>query len=192
MEEKRMKNDTLVPRWYVLHTRSRYENTVSEALMKKSVEVFFPQILVRKRVPDAKPNRKTDQKTDQKKMIPVPLFPGYIFIRTTLEPQVHLDILRTAGAVHLIGSRSGPVPVPEETIASLKIMVSAENPLSTGAQFESGDRVMVISGPFAGVRGIFFRYKGVNRVIVNLEVLGQYVSAEVSESDVEKIPEILS
>jgi len=190
MEDK-MKNDTSVPRWYVLHTRSRYENTVSEALMKKSMEVFFPKILVRNRHLNQKTDRK-NQKTDRKKMIPVPLFPGYIFVRTALDPQVHLDILKTAGAVHLIGSRSGPVPVPDETIASLKIMVSADNPLSTGAHFEAGDRVMVISGPFAGVRGIFFRYKGVNRVIVNLEVLGQYVSAEVSESDVEKIPEILS
>ncbi len=175
-----MKCNILVPEWYVLHTKSRCENVVSNALMKKSREVFLPKILVRSR------------RTDRKKMIRVPLFSGYVFVKTSLDPREHLDILKTVGAVQLIGSQSGPVPVPEETIASLKIMVSTDNPLSIGPHFERGDRVMVISGPFAGVRGIFSRYKGVNRVIVNIEVLGQYAAAEVDESDVEKIPEILS
>ncbi|MEZ4528285.1 MAG: UpxY family transcription antiterminator [Desulfobacterales bacterium] len=175
-----MKTDIFVPQWYVLHTKSRFETVVSDALVKKSREVFLPKILVRSR------------RVDRKKMIRVPLFPGYVFVKTSLDPRVHLDILKTAGAVQLIGARSGPIPVPEETIVSLKIMVTADNPLSTGAQFEPGDRVMVISGPFAGVRGIFSRYRGVNRVIVNIAVLGQYVAAEVNAEDVEKIPEILS
>ncbi len=175
-----MKGDILLPQWYVLHTKSRFENVVSEALTKKSKEIFLPKILVRSR------------RTDRKKMIRVPLFSGYIFVRTSLHPREHLDILKTAGAVQLIGNHTGPVSVPEETIASLKIMVSTDSPLNTGAHFESGDRVIVTAGPFAGVRGIFSRYKGVNRVIVNIEVLGQYVAAEVNERDVEKIPEILS
>ncbi|MGE0084873.1 MAG: transcription termination/antitermination protein NusG [Desulfococcaceae bacterium] len=175
-----MKIDIFVPQWYVLHTKSRFENVVSDALMKKSKEIFLPKILVQSR------------RVDRKKMIRVPLFSGYVFVKTSLDPREHLDILKTAGAVQLVGSRSGPVPVPGETIASLKIMVSTDNPLNTGPHFEQGDRVMVISGPFAGVRGIFSRYRGVNRVIVNIEVLGQYVAAEVNEDDVEKIPEILT
>ena len=50
---------------------------------------------------------------------------------------------------------------------------------------------MVVYGPFAGVSGTFIRYRGKGRVIVNIEALGQYAGVDVSEDDVEKLPEIM-
>jgi len=50
----------------------------------------------------------------------------------------------------------------------------------------------VVYGPFAGVIGTFARYKGKGRVIVNIEALGQFAGVDVSEEDIEKLPEILS
>jgi hypothetical protein len=50
----------------------------------------------------------------------------------------------------------------------------------------------VVYGPFTGVIGTFVRYRGKGRVIVNIEALGQFAGAEVSEEDIEKLPEILS
>ncbi|MEE4357422.1 MAG: UpxY family transcription antiterminator [Desulfococcaceae bacterium] len=173
-----MKSDILIPEWYVLHTKSRFENVVGEALLKKSKEIFLPKITVQSR------------RKDRKKMIRVPLFPGYVFVKTDLEPRAHLDILKTAGAVQLIGDQKGPISVPEETIISLKIMADADETLMTGSRFTAGDRVMVTGGPFAGVIGIFSRYKGLDRIIVNIDLLGQFAAAEVAESDVEKIPEL--
>jgi transcription antitermination factor NusG len=38
---------------------------------------------------------------------------------------------------------------------------------------------MVISGPFAGVTGIFSSYRGDGRVIVNIEALGQFAAVNV-------------
>ena len=125
-------------------------------------------------------------------MIRVPLFPGYVFVKTDLAPQSHLEIVKTAGAVRLIGSKQGPVPVPEETIESLKIMVSTEHPISTGNQLKKGDKVLVVHGPLAGVTGTFIRYGGKGRVIVNIEALGQYAGVEVSEDDIEIVPKILT
>ncbi|MDH3955651.1 MAG: transcriptional antiterminator, partial [Desulfobacteraceae bacterium] len=40
--------------WYVLHTKSRFENVVNEGLAKKSIEVFLPKIQVRSRRRDRK------------------------------------------------------------------------------------------------------------------------------------------
>ncbi|HSO19467.1 MAG TPA: transcriptional antiterminator, partial [Desulfosarcina sp.] len=62
----------------------------------------------------------------------------------------------------------------------------------TGSRFKKGDRVMVVSGPFAGVTGIFSNYRGDGRVIVNIEALGQFAAVNVDAADVEKLPEILS
>ncbi|MCP4107932.1 MAG: UpxY family transcription antiterminator [Desulfobacteraceae bacterium] len=169
-----------VASWYVLHTRSRFENVVNEGLLKKSTEVFLPKIRVR------------SKRRDRKKMIQVPMFPGYIFVRTTLDSYSQLDIVKTIGVVRFIGNRQGPVPVPSENIESLKIMVAADLAVSTGTRFRKGNRIMVTAGPFAGITGTFIRYKGMGRVVVYIEVLGQYASVEVDEDDIEILPEIIS
>jgi len=166
--------------WYVLHTKSRFESVVNDGLLRKQVEVFLPKITVR------------SKRRDRKAMIRIPLFPGYVFVKTDLHPHHHLEIVKTAGAVRLIGSKQGPVPVPDDTIESLKIMVSTDFPVSTGNRLQKGEKVMVVSGPFAGVTGTFVRYRGHGRVIVNIEALGQYAGAEVSEEDLEVLPKILS
>lgn len=164
--------------WYVLHTKSRFENVVNEGLIKKSIEVFLPKVQVR------------SKRRDRKALIRVPLFPGYLFVKTDLSPNEHIEIVKTAGAVRLIGSKDGPVPVSLDTVESLKIMVQANHPVLTGTRFKKGDRVMVVSGPFTGVTGTFARYKGKGRVVVMIEALGQYAGVDVDEEDVEILSKI--
>jgi transcription elongation factor/antiterminator RfaH len=165
--------------WYVLHTKSRFENVVNEGLIKKSIEVFLPKVRVR------------SKRRDRKVMIRVPLFPGYLFVKTDLAPYEHIEIVKTVGAVRLIGNKDGPIPVPSETVQSLKIMVKGSDTVSTGTRFRKGDRVMVVHGPFAGVVGTFARYGGKERVIVNIEALGQFAGVDVNEEDIEILPELL-
>ena len=166
--------------WYVLHTKSRFENVVHGGLGKKSIEVFLPKITVR------------SKRRDRKAMIRIPLFPGYLFVKTDLAPESHLEIVKTAGAVRLIGSKHEPVSVPEETIDSLKIMVVGDHSVTTGSDLKKGDKVLVVGGPFVGVSGTFVRYGGKGRVVVNIEALGQYAGVEVSEDEIEIIPKILT
>jgi len=166
--------------WYVLHTKSRHEKVVNDGLLKKSIEAYLPIITVR------------SKRRDRKVMIRVPLFPGYLFVRTDLHPDHHLDVVKTAGAVRLLGNKEGPVPVAGETVESLQIMVASNHPVTTGYRLKTGDKVMVVYGPFTGVVGTFVRYGGKGRVIVNIEALGQYAGVEVSEEDIEIIPKILS
>jgi len=153
---------------------------VNEGLIKKSIEVFLPKVQVK------------SKRRDRKAMIRVPLFPGYLFVKSDLNPNEHLEIVKTVGAVRLIGNKDGPIPVPSDTIKSLEIMVGGNNPVITGTRFKKGDRVIVVYGPFTGVIGTFVRYRGKGRVIVNIEALGQFAGVDVSEEDIEKLPEILS
>ena len=171
--------DKLVRSWYVLHTKSRFENVVNDGLIKKSIDVFSPRIKVR------------SKRRDRKAMIQVPLFPGYVFVKTDLNPYEHIEIVKTVGVVRIIGNKDGPLAVSQESIESLQIMVAGNNDVTTGKDLRKGDRVMVVDGPFAGVTGIFIRYKGKERVVVYIEALGQFASVEVREDDVEIIPELL-
>ncbi len=167
--------------WYALHTRSRFENTVNDRLLGKSVEVFLPKTLVR------------SKRVDRKKMIRIPLFAGYLFVRTDLNPKEHLEILKTAGAVHFVGNSEGPIPVSDESIESLKIMAASDKEIVTGIELQEGDPVTVIRGPLAGITGFFVRYKGdTGRVIVNISALGRFAAAEVEKGDIQALPEISS
>ncbi|MFO7554054.1 MAG: UpxY family transcription antiterminator [Desulfobacterales bacterium] len=166
--------------WYVLHTKSRFENVVSESLIKKSMEAFLPKVQVR------------SKRRDRKMMIRIPLFPGYLFVKTNLDPSEHIEIVKTVGVVRMVGNKDGPISVPQETVDSLKIMVKGDNAVVTGSRFRKGDRVIVVYGPFAGIVGTFVRYGGKGRVVVNIEALGQYAGVDVNEEDIEILPEILS
>jgi transcription elongation factor/antiterminator RfaH len=166
--------------WYVLHTKSRHESVVNDGLLRKSVEVYLPKITV------------PSQRRDRKKTIRVPLFPGYVFVKTDLHPHTHLEIVKVAGAVRFIGNKQGPLSIPDETVESLKIMVESDYTITTGNNLKKGDNVIVIHGPLEGVMGTFVRYGGKGRIVVNVEALGQYAGVEVSEDDIEVLPKILS
>ncbi|MBW2219037.1 MAG: transcriptional antiterminator [Deltaproteobacteria bacterium] len=99
-----MPQELLQPFWYVLHTKSRFENVVNDGLYKKSFEVFNPKIKVK------------SKRRDRRVMIKVPLFPGYVFVKTDLNHSEYLEILKTAGVVRFIGNTSGPIPVMDEEI----------------------------------------------------------------------------
>lgn len=165
-------------RWYVLHTKSRFETVVNDALQKKSLEAFLPKITV------------PSKRRDRRMMIQVPLFPGYLFVRTDLDPYEHIEIVKTTGAVRFIGSAAGPVPVCDQAIDSLRIMVATGHPVTTGSRFKRGDPVLVIAGPFSGVTGIFSRYKGIDRVVVQIQALGQFAAVEIAAQDIEILPRI--
>jgi transcription elongation factor/antiterminator RfaH len=162
--------------WYVVYTKSKFENVVFDGFSKKNLEAFLPKMSV------------LSKRRDRRKMLNSPIFPGYVFVKSNMNANEHIEILKTVGVVNLIKNHKGPVCVDEESINSLKIMVSekSEN-LLTGSSFSKGAKVRVIYGPFKGVTGTFINMKGRERVIVNFETLGQFVSVDVSQDDVEVI-----
>lgn len=157
-------------KWYALHTNSRAEKKVEERLKASLFEAFCPKIIT--------PSRRRDRKV----MLSLPLFPGYVFVKSDLSAIHHLSILKVSGAVTLVGGSQGPVPIPETNIASLKIMENQPG-LLTGTRFKPGDRVCVVAGPLAGVRGYFTRYGGCGRVVVEIEALGRFAAVEVDTDD---------
>ncbi|MCP4722679.1 MAG: transcriptional antiterminator, partial [Desulfobacteraceae bacterium] len=100
----------------------------------------------------------------------------------------------TTGAVRLLGNTQGPVPIPESQINSLQLMTNADMDLITGSSslLQKGDPVMILEGPMAGLKGEFTRHKGKGRVIIKIDLLGQYAGVEVDGENVEKLPNFLA
>ncbi|MBU8848996.1 MAG: UpxY family transcription antiterminator [Desulfobacterales bacterium] len=168
--------------WFALLTRSNFEQIVHTNIIKKNIEAFLPK------------TKRKSQRKDRRLMIEVPLFRGYVFVKSTFEASYQLNILKTLGAVRLLGNQSGPVPVPRSQIESLKILTNAGTDLITGTniRIKKGDPVIILEGPMAGVKGEFTRYKGKGRVVIKIDALGQYAGVEAEEDNVEKIPDFLA
>lgn len=168
--------------WFALLTKSNFEKTVYASISKKKIDIFLPT------------TKKKSRRKDRNLMIEVPLFPGYVFVKTSLEPSKQLNILKTTGAVRLLGNQSGPVPVPDAQIESLKILTSTNLDLVTGAivKLTKGDPVIILEGPMAGMRGEFIHYKGHGRVVIKIDALGQYAGVDIEEACVEKVPDLSS
>ena len=174
-----MKNKSL---WFALLTRSNFEQTVYSRICKKRIDAFLPS------------TKKPSKRKDRKLMIETPLFPGYVFVKSTKAPVDQLPILKTLGAVRFLGNSTGPVPVPENQIEALKRLTSVTQDLVTGSiiQLKKGDPVVILEGPMAGLKGDFFEHKGRGRVIIKVDLLGRYAGVEVDFDKVEKIPDLLS
>ena len=163
------------PAWFVIHTKSKFENVVYQGLIKKNKETFLPTI------------RKRSRRQDRRLFLQQPLFPGYLFVKITLAPAERLEVLKTAGVVKLIGNRDAPIPVKPEVIESLKIIVQANEQVETVNCLRQGDAVQVVSGPFTGVIGIFVQYQNTERVVVNIDAMGRAASINVAAEDVEPL-----
>ncbi|MBR4326753.1 MAG: KOW motif-containing protein, partial [Bacteroidales bacterium] len=53
--------------------------------------------------------------------------------------------------------------------------------------FVTGDSVIVIGGPFAGVEGVVMKYKHQKRVFVELQGVGRYATAYVPGAWIRRI-----
>ena len=168
--------------WFALLTRSNFEQIVFDQVTRKKIAAFLPK------------TRKVSRRRDRKRIIEVPLFPGYLFVRSCYTSAHQLSILKTLGAVRMLGSTHGPTPIPDTQIHSLKIMASAGTDLVTGSciSLKKGDPVMVLEGPMAGLKGEFFQHRGKGRVIIKIPLLGRYAGVEMDADNVEKIPALLS
>ena len=159
--------------WFALHTRMRYEKGASEVLERLGITHFLPMILERRHW------------SDRTKIIGVPLFPGYLFVRTSSTAELIVSIRMVPGLIDIVRSQSGPATVPEDEIESVRTLVSRGENCSIHASLVVGDPVRIVRGILKGVQGTLIRCGTKSRVVVSVQVIQRAVSVEVADSDVE-------
>ena len=162
----------LEPHWYACRTRARAEKQVDRLLAGSGFETYLPLV------------EQVRQWADRKKRVAFPLFPGYTFARFTLADT--LKVVQTAGLVSVLSGsgRGHPMPVREEELESVKIMVDGisrtrEAPELAG-WIEDGTPVQVLEGPFRGMQGVLLEVRGRSRVSVQLTGIQMGVSVEIN------------
>jgi len=156
--------------WCAIYTRHQHEKTVAEMLEVKGFEVFLPLYESIRRW------------KDRKKLLSLPLFPGYVFVRGAIERR--LPILTTPG-VHMIISRGERVAtLPEEEIEAIRRTIEGKLRAEPHPFLRCGERVRVIRGSLEGVEGVLTRKKNLCRLILSVEMLAQSVAVEIDALDV--------
>src|SRR4051794_40643506 len=114
----------------------------------------------------------------RKAAIQDPLFPGYLFVRGSLDDTYRAD--RTGRVANLI-------KVTDQTrleweLRNIYLALSNDAPLEPYAHLVKGKRVAVRAGPFRGLQGVIEVGSDNGRLILQVETLGQAVSLEIDAS----------
>ncbi|MFN3480148.1 MAG: UpxY family transcription antiterminator [Thermodesulfovibrionales bacterium] len=162
--------------WYAAYIKSRHEFVAESELSKKEIETFLPSI------------KKLRTWKDRKKWIEFPLFPGYLFVRTLPSYENFLHILKTRGVVRLISSDTGdPIPVPDEEITSLRLMLESGKDIDIYPNLKEGSRVRIKRGPLTGAEGTLKIKDDQYTFFVNIDILGRSVGVKIYAEDLELI-----
>jgi transcription antitermination factor NusG len=158
--------------WFALRVRSRYESIVAAHLAGKG-EWFPPTHLSRR------------QWSDRIKKSELPLFPGYLFCR--FDPLGRLPILETPGLISVVGIAKTPIPVDEDEMKAVRLLVASGFPYQPWPYFKIGQRVRIEYGALCGLEGILQSVKGRHRIVVSVSLLQRSVAAEIDSNWVSAI-----
>jgi transcriptional antiterminator NusG len=155
--------------------KHQHEKKVTELLERKGIEVFLPCQQVSRRW------------ADRKKHLLLPLFPGYVFLRSNLDNKIQM--LSTPGVFFLVENAGRACAIAAHEIESIRRIVEAGVSVQTHPFIASGDAVRICSGPLSGISGILERFKNQCRVILTVQALQKALSVEVEVSNIERIGE---
>jgi transcription antitermination factor NusG len=159
--------------WYALYTKHQHEKKAGSYLETRGFEVLLPT------------RRSANRWKDRTKIISVPIFPCYVFVKSALERK--LDLLRAPGVFWMVGNSRGASAVPELEIEALRKIMRSNARIEPHPYLKNGDRVRVRSGPLSGLEGILVRIKNTYRVVLSVELLQKAVAVEVDLSIVERL-----
>jgi transcriptional antiterminator NusG len=139
--------------WYVVHTYAGYENKVKTNLESriKTMQMqdkIFDVVIPMEDVMEIKGGRK---QVVQKKV-----FPGYLLVKMSYDDDSWYVVRNTPGVTGFVSSGTGQKPTPLSRGEVEKILAVKEEEAkkpSFRLDFEEGDVVRIISGPFADFNG---------------------------------------
>lgn len=173
--------------WYVVNTYSGHENKVKENLEKRVESMGLQDVLFQIVIPE---HVETEIK-DGKKINKVKnMFPGYVLVEMIMTDEAWYIVRNTSGVTGFIGSSGGgakPFPLQKHEIDPiLKKMGIKTSQIEIN--YEVGDDVKVLSGPFAGREG---KVDSIDQeketAIVLVDFLGNSTPMEVELIQLEKV-----
>lgn len=144
-------------RWYAVAAKPGQELCAARHLERQGLKTFTPSIV--------KTVRHARRRTERR----VALFPGYLFVRFDIGQCAWRSINGTLGVRSLVMAGDHPLAVPRGLVESFIELSDKAGLMRT--EFEEGQRVEVLSGPFASWVGTVERLDDRGRVFVLLRLM---------------------
>jgi transcription antitermination factor NusG len=159
--------------WCALYTRHQHEKSVAWELSVKGFEVLLPLYDSMRRW------------KDRKKLISLPLFPRYVFVRGVLTRR--LQAVTTPGVHMIVCTGDHVAVVREEEIEAIQKVIRGAYRVEPHPFLKCGVRVRVKRGALEGVEGILLRKKNLCRLVLSVDMMAQSIAVEIDASEVEPV-----
>ncbi len=159
-QQKSLYVETVMSNWQLIYSKPRQEDKARQHLLNQAVEVYFPQISVEKVI------------KGKLCCIMEPLFPRYLFVKIP-ENVAWTSVRSSRGVCDFVRFGNEVAEINEQLLQQINSVIDTQ--ISTGISNIpcDGDEIIIKSGEFSGLSGIFKSRDGEQRCFVLLEMLGR-------------------
>jgi transcriptional antiterminator NusG len=177
--------------WYVVHSYAGYENRVKTNLESRIQSLNMEDFIYQIEVPV---HMVTEIKGGKRQQVSEKVLPGYILVRMDLTDESWAVVRNTPGVTGFVGLSSRPSPLQLGEVASLLApepepgTKQAEAARTSTVEFEVGESVTVMDGPFATLPATVNEINpDTQKLKVLVSIFGRETPVELSFDQVTKI-----
>jgi transcription antitermination factor NusG len=161
--------------WYAIRTKSRHEKTVCKQLETDDLEVYLPIV------------QQFRQWSDRSRLIDLPLFPGYVFVRIPHFASKKVQVLRKPGVIGFVGNERGPASISDDELNGVRLLLANRVPYASHPYLKIGQRIRVKDGVLRGLEGILLRVGSKNGLLVSIDLIQRSLVIQLQGYAVEVI-----
>ena len=175
-------------RWYIIHAYSGFENKVRDSILSDAARMGLEALVEAVEVPH---ETVTEVKRGKKVQVERKTMPGYVLAKLAMNDDVYHLIKNTPKVTGLLGHAGKPQPITEREAAryfGARDAAAAEPKKHIHVDYEIGDSVKVLDGPFNSFTGIVEELDfDKNRVKVSVSIFGRATPVELDFEQVELV-----
>ena len=176
-------------RWYIIHAYSGFENKVRDAILAEANRLALTPLVESVEVPTEKVTevRRGKKVTSDRKF-----FPGYVLAKLSMNDDVYHLVKNTPKVTGFLGSMGKPQAISDAEAARIlntkDEAAKAEPKARISVDYEIGDAVKVLDGPFASFNGVVEELDfEKSRVKVSVSIFGRATPVELEFEQVERV-----
>jgi transcriptional antiterminator NusG len=135
--------------WYVVHTYAGYENKVKANLQTRISSMNMEDRIFEVTIPM---EDVMEFKGGRKQVVQKKVFPGYLLVRMNLDDDSWYVVRNTPGVTGFAGPGAKPTPLAPKEVDKI-LRVKPVEKVTPRIEFQEGESVRVVSGPFANFTG---------------------------------------
>ena len=171
--------------WYIVQSHSSFENKVAQEIKDEAAKINLSDKIEEIIVPT---HDITEVKRGKRVQRKKKYFPGYVLLKSEMDNTIYHMIKNLKKVSGFLGTKGAPIPVSEKEIEKIlgQIKDGVVQPKS-GVEYNVGEKVQVIDGPFASFSGLVEDIDEEKlRLKVSVSIFGRPTPVDLEYSQVEK------